>query len=196
MISEWGVTPPLSLHNPDGGGRDVTPQNEIWGQNQITWTEVSISGYDFRTGCNPPLLLSLHYTEGGRRVTPQNEIRGQNQITWTVVSISLHDFGMGCDPPLSWPPELALQSLTMISEWGVTPPPSLLKRINDRPFTWTSHLKSHYDFRIGLWHPPLSVKGTKGGLTLFWNHSVKFRWFTLTMILEWGVTPFWTIHGH
>ncbi len=92
---------PLSLHNPDGGGRDVTPQNEIWGQNQITWTEVSISGYDFRTGCNPPLLLSLHYTEGGRRVTPQNEIRGQNQITWTEVSISLHDFGMGCDPPPS-----------------------------------------------------------------------------------------------
>ncbi len=83
MISEWGVTPPspLSLHNTDGGGRGVTPQNEIRWQNQITWTVVSVSHYDFRTGCDPPLPFSLHYTKGGGGVTPQNEIRWRNQIT-------------------------------------------------------------------------------------------------------------------
>ena len=43
-------SPSLFIIQKEGG---VTPQNEIRWRNQITWTVVSISHFDFGMGCDP-----------------------------------------------------------------------------------------------------------------------------------------------
>ncbi len=67
-------------HSPTHKGEGVTlsPQNEIRGLSQTTWTRFWISRYDFKTGCDPP---SWRIRVTPRWPSPLNEIRGQTQTS-------------------------------------------------------------------------------------------------------------------
>ena len=60
-----------------------TPQNEIRWRNQITWTVVSISQYNFRTGCDTP--PSSHKGRGGHTAADKSGKTGVARVLKKIV---------------------------------------------------------------------------------------------------------------
>ncbi len=134
---------------------------------------VSLLHYDLWMKCDPPVMEK-------RGSHPKKKL-----IAKPGTLASHYDFGIGCDPP--FPSSLYHRVKGVRSHYEI---------IVKTQTAWTRHQNLTLWFRNGVWPPPSERKKSHPKMKSESKCSMLGPIvLTRTMISEWGVTPFWTIHG-